>query len=110
MTHHLRRQLLWVLLAVAVGAVDAWSIAGRLREPAAVLTVAFLLLLAAATRAGRSHRRLLTVRAIRTAGVPENGSPTARAWQDLYEACCLPAWESHGTIHDPRICTGRAAA
>jgi hypothetical protein len=107
MTHHRRRQLLWVLLAVAAGAVDAWSIAGRLREPAAVLTVVFLLLLTAATHAGRSHRRLL---AVRTARVPGGSSPTARAWQDLYEACCLPAWESHGTVHDPRMCARGAAA
>ncbi|MGX4694148.1 hypothetical protein [Streptomyces sp. JNUCC 63] len=107
MTHHRRRQLLWGLPAVAVGAVDAWSIAGRLREPAAVLTVAFLLLLTAATRAGRSHRRLLALRAAR---VPGNNSPTARAWQDLYEACCLPAWESHGTLHDSRMYTRGAAA
>ncbi|MFE9174280.1 hypothetical protein ACFYNZ_33400 [Streptomyces kebangsaanensis] len=107
MTYHLRRQLLWILLAVVVGAVDAWSIAGRLREPAAVLTVAFLLLLTAATRAGRSHRRLLAARAVR---MPGNSSPTARAWQDLYDACCLPSWESHGTIHDPRMCARGAAA
>ncbi|WP_112466162.1 hypothetical protein [Streptomyces triticisoli] len=69
--------------------------------------MAFLLLLTAVTRAGRSHRRLLAARAAR---VPGSNSPTARARQELHETCCLSSWESHGTIHDARMRTRGAAA
>lgn len=29
----------------------------------------------------------------------------ALGWNDLTSACCLTAWASHGTDHDPATCT-----
>ncbi|MFJ1869936.1 hypothetical protein [Streptomyces chartreusis] len=29
----------------------------------------------------------------------------ALGWNDLQQACCLTAWASHGTDHDPATCT-----
>lgn len=41
---------------------------------------------------------------------PRRTSGTTRAWQELYEACCLRGWESRGSVHDVRLCARRAAA
>ncbi|MEV8048399.1 hypothetical protein AB0P02_31815, partial [Streptomyces griseoluteus] len=29
----------------------------------------------------------------------------ARGWLDLHTSCCLTAWDTGGTTHDPRHCT-----
>lgn len=56
------------------------------------------------------ERRASAVRAERAARLRVQRDNADVCWAALERACCLRAWESRGTAHDPRHCTRKDQA
>lgn len=76
-----------------------------------LVTVSALLVVAAVREyVAADERRAAAARAERAARPPDAipralRDDIALGWNDLTSACCLTAWASHGTDHDPDTCT-----
>ncbi|MET8693605.1 hypothetical protein ABZV65_13800 [Streptomyces bauhiniae] len=105
-------RLAYVAAAVFLTALAYLSAQHQAHGCAAALCCTAALLLTAARREtlAARDRRAAAVRAERAARAraladDQLADVYARGWLDLHASCCLTAWHTGGTDHDPRHCT-----